>query len=236
MENVKIVLEYDGTDFYGWQVQPGKRTVQGELEKALLKIFGEKIKVIGSGRTDKGVHALGQVASFFCPQSFDPEELKNALNGNIGRDIFVKECELMPETFNARFSAKSRVYRYQITTEKSVFTRRYFFYIKETLNLENMEKAKEALLGWHNFENLSTKDSGFCELRRLEIQREGKNIFIEVEADRFLRRMVRGIVGLLIAVGEGKIEPEDAEKIIEGQRRRLPIVPPFGLFLLEVKY
>jgi len=236
MQNIKIIVEYDGTDFYGWQVQPGKRTVQGELEKALKTIFNKKIRVTGSGRTDTGVHALGQVASFAAPKKIPPEELKNAINGNISHDIFVKECKKVPEDFNARFSASSRIYRYQIAKEKSVFNKRYFFQNDGELNIKDMKKAKKELIGEKDFTNLATKDSGSCCLSRIQISEDKNNIFIEVEANRFLRRMVRGIVGLLLAVGKGKLKPSDTKKVLSGTRRRPPVAPPQGLFLIKVKY
>ncbi len=236
MQNIKIIVEYDGTDFSGWQVQPGKRTVQGELEKALKTIFNKKIRVTGSGRTDTGVHATGQVASFTAPKKIPPEELKNAINGNISRDIFVKECKKMPEDFNARLSATLRIYRYQIAKEKSVFNRRYFFQTDGGFNINAMKKAKKALIGEKDFTNLATKDRGICYLKRIKISEDKNNIFIEVEANRFLRRMVRGIVGLLIAVGKGEMKPSDTEKVLSGIKRRPPVAPPQGLFLVKVKY
>lgn len=236
MRNIKIIVEYDGTDFYGWQVQPRKRTVQGELEKALTIIFGKKIRITGSGRTDTGVHAKGQVASFACPDKIPPEELKNAINGNISEDVFVKECKKVPADFNARFSAASRVYRYQIAKEKSVFGRRYFYTVDYKLDIKKMKKAGKELLGEKDFSNLATKDKGKCNLKRIKITENEENIFIEVESNRFLRRMVRGIVGLLIAVGKGEIEPVEVRKILSGKKRRAPVAPPGGLFLLKVKY
>jgi tRNA pseudouridine38-40 synthase len=236
MRNIKIILEYDGTDFSGWQVQPGKRTVQGELEKALKIIFNKKIGVTGSGRTDTGVHALGQVASFAIPKEFPVEKLKNAINGNVSDDIFVKKCKGVPEDFNARFSAYSRLYRYQIAKGKSVFNKRYFYRLDGELNIKAMKKAAKELLGMKDFTNLATKDSGRCCVKKVKIEKKENNIFIEIEADHFLRRMVRGIVGLLIAVGKGEIEPADTAKILFGKKRRPPIAPPHGLFLVKVKY
>jgi tRNA pseudouridine38-40 synthase len=236
MQNIKILVEYDGTDFSGWQVQPGKRTVQGELEKALKTIFDKKIRITGSGRTDTGVHAKEQVASFAAPKKMPPEELKNAINGNISYDIFVKECKKVHEDFNARFSASSRIYRYQIAKEKSVFSRRYFFQTDGELNITAMKKAKKALIGEKDFTNLATKDRGICYLKRIKISEDKNNIFIEVEANRFLRRMVRGIVGLLIAVGKGEMKPSDTEKVLSGKKKRPPVAPPMGLFLAKVKY
>jgi tRNA pseudouridine38-40 synthase len=236
MQNIKIILEYDGTNFYGWQVQPGKRTVQGELEKALKKIFNKKIRITGSGRTDTGVHATGQVASFAAPMKIPPEELKNAINGNVSQDILVQKCKKVPEDFNARFSASSRIYKYQIAKEKSVFNERYFFQIGTELDINKMKKAKKELIGERDFTNLATKDRGICYLSRIKISEDKNNIFIEVEANRFLRRMVRGIVGLLIAVGKGKINPSEVKEILSGKKRRPPVTPPQGLFLVKVKY
>jgi len=236
MQNVKIVIEYDGTDFFGWQVQPGKRTVQGELEKALKTIYNKKIRITGSGRTDAGVHAKGQVASFACPEKIPPKELKNAINGNIANDVFVKECKKVPEDFNARFSAVSRIYRYGIAKEKSVFNRRYFYHVDYKLNIRKMKKAGKELLGEKDFSNLATKDSGKCCLKRVKISEDESNIFIEVQSNRFLRRMVRGIVGLLIAVGRGEISPAEVKDVLSGKKRRPPVAPPEGLFLIKVKY
>jgi len=236
MQNIKIIVEYDGTDFFGWQVQPVKRTVQGELEKALKTIFNKKIRITGSGRTDAGVHALGQVASFACPKKIPAKELKSAINGNISRDVFVKESKRMPEDFNARFSAALRIYRYQIAKEKSVFSKRYFFQVDGELNIKKMKKAGKELIGEKDFKNLATKDNGKCYLKRIKISEDKKNIFVEVESNRFLRRMVRGIVGLLIAVGKEEITPAEVKEVLSGKKRRPPVAPPQGLFLVKVKY
>jgi len=236
MQNIKIILEYDGTDFYGWQVQPVKRTVQGELEKALKIIFNKKIRVTGSGRTDAGVHATGQVASFACPEKISAKELKSAINGNISRDVFVKESKRVPEDFNARFSAALRIYRYQIAKEKSVFSKRYFFQVDGELNIKKMKKAGKELIGEKDFTNLATKDSGICYLKGIKILENENDIFIEVEANRFLRRMVRGIIGLLIAVGRSEITPSEVKDVLSGTKRRPPVAPPQGLFLVKVKY
>ncbi len=236
MQNIKIIVEYDGTDFYGWQVQPGKRTVQGELEKALKTIFNKKIRITGSGRTDAGVHASGQVASFSAPNKFSPWELKNAINGNTSDEILVKQCKKVPEDFNARFSAGSRIYKYQIAKGASVFDKRYFFQIDRDLEIKKMKKAGKELIGEKNFKNLSTKDSGICLLKRIKISEDKNKIFIEVESDRFLRRMVRGIVGLLIAVGKGEMPPCDVKRVLSGTKRRPTVAPPQGLFLVKVKY
>ncbi len=236
MQNIKIIVEYDGTDFHGWQVQPEKRTVQGELEKALKTIFNKKIRINGSGRTDAGVHALGQVASFVILEKISPRELKNAINGNVLQDILVKQCKIVPEDFNARFSALSRIYKYQIAKEKSVFNKRYFFHVAAELDLKKMRKACKELIGEKDFSNLATKDKGKCYLKKIKISENEDYILIELEANRFLRRMVRGIVGLLTAVGKGEITPSDTKKVLSGTKKRPPVAPPHGLFLIKVKY
>lgn len=236
MQNIKIIVEYDGTDFYGWQVQPGKRTVQGELEKALKIIFNKKIRITGSGRTDAGVHALGQVASFSAPNKLSPGELKNAINGNISDEILVKQCKKVQEDFNARFSAIQRIYKYQIAKGESVFNKRYFFQVDAALDIKKMKKAGKELTGEKDFKNLSTKDHGICHLKRIKISEYENYIFIQLEANRFLRRMVRGIVGLLITIGKGEMSSSDIKKVLSGTKRRPPVAPPEALFLVKVNY
>jgi tRNA pseudouridine38-40 synthase len=236
IERVKLLIEYDGTDFFGWQIQPNKRTVQGEIENALKKIYKKRIKIEGAGRTDKGVHAYGMVASLNVTDKLSPLELKNAINGNVGSDIFVKECTKVSNDFHARFSALSRIYQYQIYKGKSVFKRRYFLNIKEKINIDLMKRASERLVGKRDFSNLSTKDKGICDMKSIEIKKNGNEIYIIVEADHFLRRMVLGIVGLLLEVGKGNLELEDVEKVISGKVRRTPVSSPKGLILMKVSY
>ncbi len=230
------MIEYDGTDFYGWQVQPGKRTVQGEIEKALSIIFGERIKVRGSGRTDTGVHALGQVANSFVPPKLSPERLKRALNGTLPRDVYIKEVTPVPPDFDARFSAISRIYLYRILRGRSPLKRRYVLELDYEVDVERMREIARILPGRRNFKYLAMKDEGECDLKRVEIKEKGEEIHVEVEANRFLRRMVRGIVGLLLQAGRGKILPEDVERILKGEKRKPPFAPAHGLYLVRVVY
>ncbi len=236
MQRIKLVIEYDGTDFYGWQFQPQKRTVQGEIEKALRIIYNRKIRIEGSGRTDKGVHALGQVATLNVSEKLTPLELNDAINGNTGCDILVKECTQVSPDFHARYSAKSRIYQYQIYNGKSVFHQRYFYQAKGKLGLPLMRKACKEIVGERDFSCLATKDKGTCNIKIININKEGDIIYIKVEADHFLRRLVLGIVGLLLAVGEEKLNLNDVLKVISGKTRRPPVAPPQGLFLLKVLY
>ncbi len=235
-QRVKLIIEYDGTDFFGWQIQPNKRTVQGEIENALKKIYKKRIKIDGAGRTDKGVHAYGMVASLNITDKLSPFELKNAINGNIGHDILVKECVKVSDDFHARFSALSRIYQYQIYKSKSVFKRRYYLNMKEEINLNLMKRASKKIVGKKDFSNLSTKDKGVCDIKRIEIKKKRNEIYIIVEADHFLRRLVLGIVGLLLEVGKEHLKLEDVEKVISGKLKRTPVAKPKGLILLKVLY
>ncbi|MEA1913020.1 MAG: tRNA pseudouridine(38-40) synthase TruA [candidate division WOR-3 bacterium] len=236
MQRIKTIIEYDGTEFNGWQVQPYYRTVQGEIENALKKIYKKDIRIEGGGRTDRGVHALGQVASFTVPSRLMTDELKRALNGNIAKDILIKGCEEVSSSFHARFSAKTRIYRYQIYTRESVFCQRYFYQIKEKLQIPLIRESAKHLIGEKDFSNLATKDKGVCDLKKIDISTDVDKIYITVEANHFLRRLVRGIVGLLIDVGRGKIHPNDVGKIISGSSRKFLVAPPQGLFLITINY
>lgn len=236
IQRIKLIIEYDGTDFYGWQIQPHKRTVQGEIENALKTIYKRCIRIEGSGRTDRGVHAYEQVASFNVPEKLSTFELKNAINGNVGRDILIKECVKVPSNFHARYSAKSRIYQYQIYNGETVFRRRYFFQVKEKLNFSLMEKATRKIIGEREFSHLATKDKGVCNIKNISIKKEHKKIYIIVEADHFLRRLVLGIVGLILAAGRENLRSGDVQKVLTGELRRPRNAQPKGLFLLKVLY
>ncbi|MCK4421755.1 tRNA pseudouridine(38-40) synthase TruA [candidate division WOR-3 bacterium] len=236
MKRIKLTIEYDGTNFYGWQVQPGKRTIQGEIEEAIRIIYGKGIRIEGAGRTDRGVHAYGQVASFSVPEKFKNIELLRAINGNTGNDILVKECVEVPEDFHARKSAKSRIYQYRIYNGKSVFSRRYFYQTNKRLDMKSMKNAAKRLIGKKDFRNLATKDQGICDLMRIDISNKEDIVYIIVESDRFLRRMVRGIVGVILSAGEGALHPEEINEVVAGKIRRPGVLSPQGLFLMKVVY
>lgn len=240
-----IVLEYDGTEFHGWQLQPGKRTVQGELEEALVKLTGSPHRVVAAGRTDAGVHALEQVAHFKTRSNLEPFEFKGGLNALLPADMSVLNVREAPLNFDARRSAKGKIYRYLILNrkERPAIDRHRVWHIRELLNIEAMRVAGEHLVGEHDFRSFRgqrcSAKTTVRKIRRIEIKRErGNLITIEVEATAFLRQMVRAIVGTLVEVGRGRWEPERVAKALMARDRRLagPTAPPHGLYLVKVLY
>ena len=239
MKNIKMVIEYDGADFCGWQYQPNARTVQGEIEHALKRLTSENIRVIGAGRTDQGVHALGQVANFHTSSAFGLTEIHKALNSLTGDDIYIKQVSKVDDDFHSRYSAKSKIYQYNIVFWPSPFKLPHNWYVKYTLDLSRMEKAKGYLLGKHDFKYFSAesdKDNTFCMVHSISLTEQDSRIIIHIQGDRFLRRMVRGIVGCLHDVGRGHYKPEQAQDVLNGRLRDLFFAPAHGLFLVEVKY
>jgi len=244
-KNFKLVLEYDGSAFHGWQRQKNERTVQGEIEKALQTMTGQKINLCGSGRTDAGVHALGQAASFRCDTRLSADVFLKGINSLVPRDLVVKSCEPVPERFHARFDAGSKTYRYRIlnrATPSALFAR-YCWFISKKLDMDAMRGAVGFIVGEHDFKAFegsgSPRSSTVRRVMRAELfERDLGMIEFEVEADGFLRFMVRNIVGTLVDVGLSKISPADFEAILFSRdRSRAGITaPPQGLFLVEVKY
>ncbi len=245
MRVIKLTIEYDGTDYLGWQTQPGGKTIQGVLEDCLKRITGEEIHVVGSGRTDAGVHALAQVAHFKTRSPIDIHSLQRALNSLLPKDILVKKVEEVNSDFDARKMAISKVYEYRILTRplRSVFHRYYVWHIPQKLNREAMEEAARSLIGEHDFSSFKSSGTPIkSPIRRVlradwKRTREGILCF-EIEANGFLKQMVRTIVGTLVEVGKGKISPEEFKEILHSRDRRKagPTAPPHGLFLKEVKY
>lgn len=253
---LKLILAYDGADYAGWQVQLGKPTIQAALEAALRKITGEEIRAIASGRTDAGVHALGQAVSFrtACPLPCDV--LRRALNGNLPRDIHVRDVREMPEGFHAIRDAVGKRYRYVIQDgpEPDIFLRRYAWRLPQTLNVETMQAASPLLLGAHDFSSFeaagSPRKDSIRTVTDLLVRREGERgphappgamvspLVIEVAADGFLYNMVRNIVGALVEVGRGVQPVEWIGEVLASKSRqvRYPTAPPQGLFLVEVDY
>lgn len=235
------IIEYDGTDFKGFQLQGSKRTVQGELERALHKITGEKIRVVGAGRTDTGVHATGQGAHFDTAWNKSPEILQRALNAVLPTDIAIRSLIETPKDFSARHSAKSRTYRYTILNQsiRSPLTGRYALLVPEPLNVEAMNAAAQCLIGEKDFSAFGTPPRGDNTVRhvyRAQVEREGERVLIEIEANAFLYRMVRRIVGTLLLVGKGSVSIDEFRQVIAKERRAGESVPPQGLCLIQVKY
>ncbi|HHV61706.1 MAG TPA: tRNA pseudouridine(38-40) synthase TruA [Firmicutes bacterium] len=242
--NIKLVMEYDGTAYSGFQLQAGVRTIQGELEKALLRIVKEHVRVTGAGRTDAGVHALGQVVNFRTSSRMPPESFPPALNSVLPPDIRIIDAEEVDIGFHARYDAKSKVYCYKIQTgsHASVFLRNYAYHVHEELDLERMRIASECLIGRHDFRSFAASGGGAKtferEVKVLEWSGDGGVISMTIEADGFLYNMVRIIVGTILRVGSGREAPEWVKKVLDARDRRVagPTAPAKGLYLVCVKY
>jgi len=243
VRNLKITVEYDGTRYFGFQKQPGRPTVQGELERAVLKITKAPARVIGAGRTDAGVHALGQVVNFKTESGIPLERLCVALNSVLPPDIVAKAAEEVPEDFHARFSARSKIYRYTILVgQRSALLSRYAFPVELPLNLTAMQEAAGNILGAHDFFAFSSgaqeSENTMRDLMGARISRKGRAVRITLEANAFLHHMVRILVALLVEVGTGKRPPESPRTILEARCRPAVtwIAPACGLCLVKVKY
>jgi len=245
MPRLKLTLEYDGGCFLGWQVQAEGPTVQGELERALAELTGEAVRVAGSGRTDSGVHARAQVASFDTESSIPPEKFPAALNSLLPEGVSVLACEGVPADFHARYSARRKLYRYVIICRRPglALDRERAAWVPEELDTARMIEAAGHFVGEHDFRAFATdvddEEKGTVrEVIRCDIERCGEWIEIDVEGTGFLRKMVRTIVGTLIDVGRGHTAPGDIPAIIESRDRKRagPTAPPQGLYLVEVKY
>lgn len=241
---LKLILEYDGTHYQGWQVQSAAPTVQGAVEAALQRLFNEPVRVRVAGRTDTGVHALGQVISFAAPKVVEVPRFHRSLNAVLPVDIAVKQIEEAPAGFNPRRDAKSRVYQYRIWNRqwRSPVWARYSWHIPYPLQSEMMNEAAALLIGEHDFSSFQGTDSVAHNPRRTvfcsAVRYSGEFLVYEVEARSFLRHMVRNIVGTLVDVGRGALSIADFRAIFTAQdRTRAGLnAPPQGLFLLEVKY
>ncbi|MDD2627616.1 MAG: tRNA pseudouridine(38-40) synthase TruA [Clostridia bacterium] len=244
MRNVKLVIEYSGTGFFGWQKQPDKRTIQEEIEKTLECILKEKVELIGSGRTDAGVHAMGQVANFYTNKSIKCEELLMAVNSVIEKDITILSVEDVEIDFHSRKSAKEKHYRYVVNNSKihSALNQNREMLFKHDLDIEIMNVAKDNLIGKHNFAAFRAVGSSVCNTERtiyeLKINKLGNRIIFDIVGSGFMYNMVRIIVGTLLDIGSGKLEASTIKNMIETGKRALggQTVPPDGLYMVSVKY
>ena len=243
----RATLQYDGTDFSGWQVQPGRRTVQGVVEEALAGLVGGRVPVLAAGRTDAGVHAEGQVISFRAGTSIPPEGLAAALNARLPEDVSVLDLAEAPEGFHATCHAKGKVYRYEILTGRAPrpLLRRTTLRVPGRLDLRRMREAARLLVGRRDFRSFRTnpglpadRGSTVRTIRRLEVRRRGERVVVEVEGDGFLYNMVRSIVGTLVQVGRGTWPPGRVGEALRARDRRAagPTAPPRGLTLVSVEY
>jgi tRNA pseudouridine38-40 synthase len=244
MRNLRLVIEYDGTDFCGWQRQPGRRTVQGSMEDAIRTMTGEEVRVQGAGRTDAGVHAEGQVATFRLEANIPTAGLLRGLNAILPPDIAILDAREVPADFNARFSARGKVYRYRIWNHlvRSPLHARTSWHYRPVLDMAVMRQAARLLCGEHDFGAFRAAD---CErrttvrvIRRLALERQGAMWSIEIEATAFLKNMVRILVGTLADLGRGKLTIEAIPRMLATRDRSAGGVtaPPQGLTLLRVIY
>lgn len=248
--NFKLLIQYDGTDFHGWQVQENQRTVQGELERVLSLLNDAPVAVTGSGRTDAGVHAEGQVANVKMTKAFTPEKLKNAINGNLWRDLRILSVDKAPDDFHARFSVKSKTYVYRVVNAPAIspFWCRYAHHEGRPLNVRKMNDVARLFLGEHDWTAFSSAqsdgDNRVRTIADISVESSWDNranaaiIEFRITAKGFLRYMVRSIVGTLLEVGRGEKDAETIEKAIIGGDRSLAgkTAPANGLTLLKVEY
>lgn len=245
MQRYKITIAYDGFDYAGWQVQPGERTIQGELEKCFQRLTGNTIKVHGSGRTDQGVHAMGQTAHVDLPAFFPKNKIIKAANALLPPAIRILKAKSVHAGFHARRHTLSKEYRYFIWNGSVLppFLCRYRTHIRLPLNVSAMQKAAEFLAGRHDFTAFTANPRRIVEstvrnLSLLTVRRRGNEIIIAARSEGFLYRMVRSLAGFLIRVGIGDLAPAEAKKILEQKKRTavVPTAPPQGLFLWRVDY
>ena len=245
MQNYRLTIEYDGAAYHGWQRQKRDPTIQGEIEKALEKMTRQKVVVNGSGRTDAGVHALAQTANFKSDAGLSAEAFQMGLNSLLKDDIVIKACQVVDDTFHARYDARGKIYQYCILNSKvsSALRRNRVWHIRRKLDFYAMQRAAVHLLGEHDFKAFegigSPRSSTVRKVTMAEISRESAaNITFTIEANGFLRYMVRNIVGTLVDVGQAKMGPERFKDVLEsGDRGQAgATAPPQGLFLFKVHY
>ena len=244
MRNIKVVVGYDGSDYSGFQYQPNARTIQGELERVLGLIVKEKVTVYGSGRTDAGVHAEGQVINFRTEGSIPIDKLCIAANSLLPPSIVAVEASEVDADFHARYSARSRLYVYDIGNRDmpSALESRYCWHVSRPLDVEAMKESAKSLVGIHDFYSFACagRDDGspVRELMEMAVERRGEHVIVTMRANAFLRSMARIIVGTLVQVGLGTRPGSDVERILQARDRRLAgkTAPAHGLCLKEVQY
>jgi tRNA pseudouridine38-40 synthase len=242
--NISLVLEYDGTNYHGWQCQPNIITLQGVVQKSIEKILDHPVKIYAAGRTDTGVHAFGQVINFYTEKVINIASIMKGLNSILPGDIRVNKAREVDESFHARYSAKSKSYIYCIVTTRyqSPFSVRYAWHIPYTVDARLMNESIKEIIGAHDFSSFKKKNEMYKrherEVLSAGVKRRGEFIYIFIEATGFLRYMVRNIVGTLVLVGEGKISKEDFIAILQSRDRinAGPTAPPHGLFLRKIRY
>lgn len=242
MRNIKLLIEYDGTNYCGWQRQENGRTIQAEIENVLTKVLQEPMNIVGAGRTDAGVHARGQVATFRTTSGLGISEIKNALNSLLPEDIVVHSVQEVPHEFHARYSARERMYSYLITQTPTALTRYYSWYLTYELSVDTMRWASGLIVGAHDFESFCKSNSGVdhyrCTVLAARWEQEGSQLRFTIRADRFLHGMVRALVGTIVDVGRGHTSLDEFLGMLGKKDRREagPAAPAKGLVLEEIVY
>ena len=242
--NIKLTVEYDGTRYHGWQIQANGETIQAVLERAVSTFLGKSTRITGSGRTDAGVHALGQVANFFCDQDPDLRRMRLGLNALTPEDISITAVECVADSFDARRDGRSRVYEYHILNRPtpSPFYLNRAWHVHEPLALEAMREAVHCLQGEHDFSSFRAAGCDALhpvrKVYRTVLEEHGEILVYTIEATAFLRHMVRNIVGTLVEVGRGMRSSQSFAELLESRDRTQagPTAPPHGLYLVKVKY
>ncbi len=244
MPTVKLIVEYDGSRYAGWQRQPDQPTIQEALETAIFQLTQQQVPVIAAGRTDAGVHALGQVVSFRIDRTWTPHEWTKGCNARLPADIAVRSAAIMPDDFHARYRASGKLYEYRILNrpERPAIERAYVWHVYKPLAYEAMQQAAACLIGSHDFTSfegtLTENEDPQCHLQELSLTRHGDHLVVHAYADRFLKHMVRAIVGTLVEVGHKKRAPHSLADILATKDRTAAgrTAPPQGLFLVRVDY
>ena len=244
MRNIKLIIEYDGKSFNGWQKQPTKLNIQGEIERAISEITKEEIKLIGSGRTDAGVNALGQTANFKTNSKIPTEKFPIAINQKLKKSIVIVKAEEVPEDFHSRYNVKSKTYRYTINNSEngSAIYRDMEYHFPIKLDVKKMKEAAKYFEGEHDFKGFkasgTSSKSSVRTIYKAEVKEDGDRINIELTGNGFLYNIVRIISGTLLDVGIGKIEPKDIPEIIDSKDRKRAgkTLPAHGLCLVKVEY
>jgi len=240
--NIKLIVEYDGTDFCGYQIQPNDRTVQAELERSLSMLTNEQVRLIAAGRTDSGVHALGQVVNFKTDSQLPLDVFIRGGNTRLPRDVRIVAAKDVADDFNARYSARRRTYRYFITTKTQAIGRQYAWYYWNELDTEKMNECCTDILGEHDFSSFcqakSEVDHYLCDVRYAHWQKFNNEYIFDIQANRFLHNMVRTLVGTMVEIGDPRLESGKMKDILLARDRTAagPTAPALGLFLMRVDY
>ncbi|MCM8804457.1 MAG: tRNA pseudouridine(38-40) synthase TruA [Candidatus Omnitrophica bacterium] len=248
-KNFKLIISFLGKDFYGWQKQKNKKTIQEEIESACKKIFNKEIKIIGCGRTDSKASGINYIANLKVKTNLNSLNIKNGLNSYLPNSIYIKDVKEVEKDFHSRYSAKRKTYRYIISLKKTPFLTDLAYFIKDKIDIEKMKKASLLFIGKHDFKSFQSSGSNVkntireiykitIKKKKFFIDEDVELIIIDIEGSGFLYKMVRNIIGTLIYVGKGKIGLEEVYKIIESKNRKLapPPVPAKGLYFKNAKY